>query len=117
MTMTLPGPDMSEREKQDRKRDAFMALYAEWLRLRAEDNDPSRPGDNELDFARGDRIAELARLICTTPAVFRWMVMLKVEVLELELGKYGTMATDSREVTMLGGIKADLVSYGMHSEP
>ena len=36
--------ERESREKRDRKRDAFMALYAEWLRLRAEDHDPSRPG-------------------------------------------------------------------------
>ncbi len=40
------------------------------------------------------------------------MVLIKIEV--LELGQHGTRATATREVTMLGGIKADLVSYGLN---
>ena len=36
--------ERESREKRDRKHDAFMARYAEWLWLRAEDHDPSRRG-------------------------------------------------------------------------
>ena len=45
------------------------------------------------------------------------MVLIKTEVLEPELGQHGTRATATREVTMLGGIKADLVSYGLNEAP
>ena len=57
------------------------------------------------------------RLICIAPAVLPWMVLIKLEVLEPELGQHGTTATATREVTMLGGIKADLVSYGLNEAP
>jgi len=107
--------ERESREKRDRKRDAFMARYAEWLRLRAEDHDPSRRGDDAVDFRRGERITEPARLICIAPAVLPWMVLIKIEV--LELGQHGTTVTATREVTMLGGIKADLVSYGLNEAP
>ena len=93
-----------------RRRDAFMALYSEWLKLRAVDIDPTCPGDDAVDFPRGERIDELARLICATPAVLPWMILIKIEVLELEFAEHGTNATDCREVAMLGGIKADLVA-------
>jgi hypothetical protein len=42
------------------------------------------------------------------------MVLIKTEVLEPELGQHGRRATATREVTMLGGIRADLVSYGLN---
>jgi len=62
--------------------------------------------------AQLERRDELARLITTTPAVFPWMIMWKLEVLEHYLGwADGTNWTDNREVVMLAGIKADLLRF------
>lgn len=98
------------RERELAARERFDALFAEWLTKRAE---YMRPGDlsDEEGWKLGQREEELARLITTIPAVYPWMILRKVEVLDhyLRGPDDGTQWMDNREVTMLGGITADLL--------
>lgn len=93
------------------RRDAFEALFAEWLRNRAEETHGF--GGEDIPEAHGDRQCELARLITTTPAVLPWMIFRKLEVLEHYLGEDGTTWADNREIVMLAGIRADLLRFGI----
>jgi hypothetical protein len=71
-----------------------------------------RKNDIDRELAHADREIELARLITTTPAVFPWMIMCKIEVLEHYLGASdGAVWADKCEVVMLAGIKADLLRF------
>lgn len=104
-----------ERERQElmrAKRDRFDALFAEWLTNRAEYMRPDREWTDKEKQPHSDREDELARLITTTPAVLPWMIFRKLEILEHYMGSQGGTAwTDSREVVMLAGIKADLLRF------
>jgi hypothetical protein len=72
----------------------------------------------EADLAHAERADELARLITTTPAVYPWMILQKIEVLEHYLGvEGGTNFRDNREIVMLAGIKADLLRFEPHDPP
>ncbi|MEH3117096.1 MAG: hypothetical protein PGN25_05665 [Methylorubrum populi] len=95
--------------RKDAAYDRFTALFAEWLRSRAQ----SLLGvdDEEIPFTHSDREDELARLITTTPAAVPWMVLYKLQVLEHYLGDDGTNWTDNRELVMLAGIRADLLRF------
>jgi hypothetical protein len=116
--MNAPDPiaEKIEREHKERllaKRDAWDRLFAEWLTNRAEYMTPGIDWSKRDEFAHGERLDELARLITTTPAVLPWMILSKIEVLEYYLGGSGdgTAWSDNREVVMLAGIKADLLRF------
>jgi hypothetical protein len=117
--MTAPDPiaekiEREDRERTDRQRAAWDKLFAEWLTNRATYIDPNVTFENDIDreLAHADRESELARLITTTPAVFPWMIMCKIEVLEHYLGASdGAVWADKCEVVMLAGIKADLLRF------
>ena len=100
-----------KRDEKHFREDAFRALYAEWLRLLAEEMDPAADDEtDEVFHARARRIDELGRTICATPAPAAYQVLDKVRVLEYALAHAGGAAwVDNREVAMLGGIKADLL--------
>ena len=100
-----------ERERLQQKRHEWELLFAEWLNNRGKVATGDSQSDEEMQ-AELERRDELARLITTTPAVFPWMIMHKLEVLEHYLGwADGTNWTDNREVAMLAGIKADLLPF------
>ncbi|MEH3145197.1 MAG: hypothetical protein PGN34_07570 [Methylobacterium frigidaeris] len=94
-------------------RDAFEALYAEWLRNRADSI--AGFGGSDIPRAHSDREDELARLITTTPAPLPWMIFQKLRVLEHYLAEDGTNWTDNRELVMLAGIQADLLRFGIEA--
>ena len=98
-----------EKERLQQKRHEWERLFAEWL-VRAKSVSGDVQSDKEMQ-AQLDRADELARLITTTPAVFPWMIMHKLEVLEHYLGADGTNWTGNREIVMLAGIKADLLRF------
>jgi hypothetical protein len=81
---------------------------------------PSPQSKDRIERRRGPRPLrredELARLITTTPAVYPWMILKKLEVLECYLGGFegSTNFVDNREVVMLAGIKADLLRFVPH---
>lgn len=110
---TLEQDIKKQDKREDARRDRFQAMFSEWLALRANDNDPSIPGDDDKDFSRDDRLTELARQITTTPAVLPWMIFEKLEVLEYYLAPdgQGTEWSDNREIVMLAGIKADIIRF------
>jgi hypothetical protein len=110
----------SEREQKEHEqkvalRDKFEALYSEWPTLRAVEADPNTKDETAVDLARTEREYELARLITITPAVLPWMVFQKLDVLEYYLcaNGEGTDWSDNREIVMLAGIKADLITFGL----
>jgi hypothetical protein len=105
--------DSEAEEKRRRQRDAWDALFAEWLTNRAQYINPTACDWSSRDeIAHGERLDELARLITTTPAILPWMILRKIEVLEYYLGSDGgTGWNDNREITMLAGIKADLLRF------
>ena len=119
----IPGPCYDEayveaqkqlRERSGQRRDRFMSLYAEWLLLRSNANNPSYEDETcEAADTRADREHELALLITATPAELPWMIFLKFEVLEFYMCDYGEGGNwrDQREVRMLAGIKADLMKF------
>ena len=93
------------------KHDAFMTMFAKWLKGRADAASPRE--DRTDDEAEADTVRdeELARRITTTPATMPFEIWHKFEVLEHYLNYYGEPTTwaDNREVVMLAGIKADLL--------
>jgi hypothetical protein len=97
--------------------DAFMTMFANWLKLRADIASPRQ--DRTDDEAEADTIRdeELARRITTTPVTMPYEVWHKFEVLEHYLTYYGesTSWSDNREVVMLAGIKADLLALLSHN--
>ena len=103
------------REAEDKLRQQRVAwdnLFAEWLTNRAEYMGDKIDWSQRDEGAHGERMDELARLITTTPAVLPWMILRKIEVLEYYLGAdNGTGWRDNREITMLAGIKADLLRF------
>jgi hypothetical protein len=94
------------------KHDAFMTMFAEWLKGRADTASPRE--DRTADEAEADTVRdeELARRITTTPVTMPYEIWHKFEVLEHYLSYYGQPTTwaDNREVVMLAGIKADLLA-------
>jgi hypothetical protein len=124
---TTAAPISSNHEMQDRaeiilkrieaedenasriKHDAFMAMFAKWLRGRA---DIASPREDRADDEAEADTEELARRITTTPVTMRYEIWHKFEVLEHYLTYYGENTTwaDNREVVMLAGIKADLLA-------
>lgn len=120
---STPQPTFSEakheiearmKEKLDRERDKFDALYSEWLSLQSEKYDPvlTRGEKDEIADARSKRMDELARTLCTMPAHVGYQIMLKISILEHFTGEEGGTAwTDNREIVMLAGIKADLLRF------
>jgi hypothetical protein len=101
-----------EDDRRRALRERWDVLFAEWLENRALYMRTDADWDGRDEFAHGDRETELARLIVTTPAVYGWMVLRKIEVLEHYLGAEGeTSWTDNREVVMLAAIKADLLRF------
>jgi len=101
-----------EQERKRQQRDKWDQLFAEWLTNRAGGAAPENDIGDEEQRAHFGREAELARLITTTPAVYPWMILDKLEVLEHYLGADGGTAwSDNRELVMLAGIKADLLRF------
>ncbi len=110
--------EAKERARELESRLAFEALFSEWLRTRAEHGNPAerdRFEDEDYGVRNMDQEAELARRITTTPSPLAWMVWDKLEVLEhyLSCGGDGTNWTDTRELVVLAGIKADLIRFGI----
>jgi hypothetical protein len=100
-------------EEQQVASDAFRTLFADWLAARAKYERPHDDGDKAYE-ARGSRVEQLARQITTTPAPASWAIWQKLEILEYYLAGYGdgTAWADNGEFAMLGGIKADLATFG-----
>lgn len=108
--------ERERRKASEARRNSLMAIYAEWLRCRWEAADPNNIEEaEEACSKRRDREDELALLIATTPAELPWMLFWKFEVLERALCYDGDGChwTDSREIRMLAGIKADLMKFEM----
>jgi hypothetical protein len=93
-------------------------LFSEWLRTRAEHGDPAerdRFEDEDYGVENMDREVELARRITSTPAPLAWMIWQKLGgsgALPIQR-REGTNWTDTRELVMLAGIKADLIRSGI----
>lgn len=111
--MTGPGAVTEAEERAQQERTShFESLYAEWLRARAAQVSVY---DDDLATRLSEQEYRLAREITATPAPCPWQVGRKFEVLEHYLGDFeeGTSHTDSREVMMLAGIKADIIRFGL----
>jgi hypothetical protein len=117
MSALSPAMRRIQQEDEDRTRklrNQWDELYAEWLINRGQaQSSVSDDWADDRSREHSDRENELARLITTTPAVYPWMIMFKLEVLEHYLGfpDDGTSWIDNREVVMLAGIKADLLRF------
>jgi hypothetical protein len=78
-------------------------LYANWLRARADEDDP----DQDQSGGASDKRAE-------DLDIYQWMVWRKMEALELDLsdGLRNGKRADNSIVITLAAIKADLISFG-----
>jgi hypothetical protein len=94
------------------KHDAFMTMFANWLKGRANSVSPDKDRTDDEAEADTARDEELARRITTTPVAMPYEIWHKFEVLEHYLTYYGENTTwaDNREVVMLAGIKANLLA-------
>ncbi len=83
--------------------------YAEWLAVRSQISGNGALKDAAILEAL-NRASELALLICTTPAVLRWCVNDKLEVLRQSLTQGCTAGQryDNRDLALLAGIEADI---------
>ena len=101
-------------------RDAFAALFSEWLVNRAAPEDPgqlSRFEDDAFSNAHFARGRELARLVTAAPAVVDWHIWQKIEVLGHHLCDDGEASPAAAEaLVMLAGIKAHLLQFGIGAE-
>jgi hypothetical protein len=110
---------MSDREEKERqaefaKRDYCERLYSNWLRVRADEDDPEQKQSDEASDKRAEDLDVATIAFVTTPSVYPWMVWRKLEALELDLSddlRNGKRA-DNRIVITLAAIKADLISFG-----
>jgi hypothetical protein len=70
--------DADTRSDERKKRDRFDAIFAEWLRNRARYMSEEVTCNEEEELSESE--LQLAREITTTPAVYGWMILRKLEV-------------------------------------
>lgn len=108
-------PPQSELTTEQVRAQAFEALYCEWLSLRGLD---AADETDEAQNARLDRIDNLARTICVTPAPINNDVLRKMEVLEevMIVEARDGHFIDRRSIVMLAGIRADILRFRNSAE-
>jgi hypothetical protein len=110
----MANRDEKEKQEELAKRDYCERLYANWLRARADEDDPEQDQSGGASDKRAEDLDVATIAFVTTPSVYQWMVWRKMEALELDLSddlRNGKRA-DNRIVITLAAIKADLISFG-----
>ena len=87
------------------QREAFSAVYVEWLKVRAQIEANEEASDEETS-ALINKESELAKTIWAMPAVVGWQVLQKIELLEAYHDHSEWF--DQRDIRLVSSIRADL---------